>query len=246
MPLVVTLKNSCPASEMLVSDPTERKLRDLYAYPEDGHTVRVGLISSLDGAATGEDNTSSPLGSADDRRVFTVLRSLADVIVVGAATARTEDYGPPKITDVLRKERVKAGQEPTPKLVLLTKTGEVPSVLVDDPNTFFVSSPEARQKLIAQGTSPDHFLFSHDNITPHTVVDTLASAGMTNILCEGGPSVVGEWLSSTVVDEICLTTSGFAVSGIHPRIAHGEVSAEKFTPRSLLVSENGIFSRWVR
>src|SRR3954452_1911959 len=55
----------------------------------------VNMIASLDGAiALGE--RSGGLGGPADQRVFMHLRDLADVIIVGAGTARAERYGPPR------------------------------------------------------------------------------------------------------------------------------------------------------
>ena len=51
--------------------------------------VRVNMVSSLDGAISVRGR-SRPLGGPPDRRLFMVLRSLADVIVVGAGTIRAE------------------------------------------------------------------------------------------------------------------------------------------------------------
>ena len=52
------------------------------------------MVSSVDGAATGESGKSGSLNNAADKRVFDHLRAVADVIVVGAGTARVEGYRP--------------------------------------------------------------------------------------------------------------------------------------------------------
>ena len=55
--------------------------------------VRLNMISSVDGA-TALDGVSGGLGSLADKKVFAVLRSLADVVLVAAGTVRAEHYGP--------------------------------------------------------------------------------------------------------------------------------------------------------
>src|SRR5439155_10638112 len=55
--------------------------------------VRLNMISSIDGATT-LGAVSGGLGSSGDKRVFAVLRSLADVVLVAAGTVRAEHYGP--------------------------------------------------------------------------------------------------------------------------------------------------------
>ncbi|GAA4708611.1 dihydrofolate reductase family protein [Nocardioides conyzicola] len=81
---------------MLVGPDTD-DLAELYAVPPDRRGepwLRVNMVSSLDGAATGESGKSGSLNNAADKLVFDHLRSVADVIVVGAGTARIEGYRP--------------------------------------------------------------------------------------------------------------------------------------------------------
>ncbi|CAM3564894.1 dihydrofolate reductase family protein [Tsukamurella ocularis] len=56
--------------------------------------VRANMIGSLDGSSTAAGR-SGGLGGDGDRRVFRALRAAADVVLVGAATVRDEDYGTP-------------------------------------------------------------------------------------------------------------------------------------------------------
>jgi riboflavin biosynthesis pyrimidine reductase len=73
-------------------------LGDLYAYPTPvpaSGWVRANMVSTLDGSANGPDGGSGALGGSADRAVFGVLRGLADVILVGAGTARVEGYRRP-------------------------------------------------------------------------------------------------------------------------------------------------------
>ncbi len=55
--------------------------------------LRANMVASADGAAS-LDGRSGGLSGPADRMVFTVLRSLADLILVGAGTARAERYRP--------------------------------------------------------------------------------------------------------------------------------------------------------
>ena len=53
------------------------------------------MVASIDGS-TVVSGASGELSSANDSAVMLRLRSLADVIIVGAGTVRAEGYGPPK------------------------------------------------------------------------------------------------------------------------------------------------------
>jgi riboflavin biosynthesis pyrimidine reductase len=73
--------------------PQTDDLHELYAVPADrpgGPWLRANMVSSVDGAAAGDSGKSGSLNNAADKRVFDHLRSVADVIVVGAGTARAE------------------------------------------------------------------------------------------------------------------------------------------------------------
>src|SRR5262249_56336246 len=77
------------------------------------------MVASLDGAATVRGRTGGLSGEAD-RQVFAMLRALADVIVVGAGTARVEGYGP--VRPGRRGARwawLRAGPAPPPPVALI-------------------------------------------------------------------------------------------------------------------------------
>ena len=69
------------------------RLADLYAYPDGLRScwVRGNMITSLDGGAT-DDGKAGGLAGPGDRAVFSLMRHAADVILVGAATVRIENY----------------------------------------------------------------------------------------------------------------------------------------------------------
>jgi riboflavin biosynthesis pyrimidine reductase len=56
--------------------------------------LRVNFVASVDGSAQGRDGRSGTINNAVDVEVFQMLRRTADVILVGAGTARAEEYGP--------------------------------------------------------------------------------------------------------------------------------------------------------
>ena len=62
--------------------------------PHDGRPwVYLVMIASADGA-TAVDGVSGPLGGPGDKAVFATMREQADMVLVGAGTARAEHYGP--------------------------------------------------------------------------------------------------------------------------------------------------------
>ena len=75
------------------------------------------MVSSVDGAAS-LDGVTKGLSSQADRRVFALLRTLADVIVVGAATVRAEKYKPVRQHELWPDLR--PGRPPTPPIAVIT------------------------------------------------------------------------------------------------------------------------------
>ena len=57
-----------------------------------------------------------------DKALFAVLRSLADVVLVGAGTMRAEGYGPARLSDDARARRRDRGPPPVPPIAVMTRS----------------------------------------------------------------------------------------------------------------------------
>ena len=101
-------------------------LTERYAYPDELRScwVRGNMIASVDGGAT-SDGKSGDLGGDGDRAVFAALREVADVIVVGASTARVENYSGVQFSVAQRLARQRRGQAEVPPIAVLTRSGRV-------------------------------------------------------------------------------------------------------------------------
>src|SRR5258706_13455954 len=89
------------------------------------------MIASVDGAIM-VDGRSGGLSGPADRLVFSVLRSLADVIVVGAGTARAERYRQAQPGELW--QQLRTGRPPAPPIAGLTRRPdlELTSMLFGD------------------------------------------------------------------------------------------------------------------
>lgn len=197
-------------------DLDDAALLAAYAYPEDLATpwVRVNFVASADGAVS-VDGHSAGLGTPADKRVFGVLRRLAEVVLVGAGTVRAEDYGgarrathgrdtPPPIAVVTGSAELDPGAR------LFTDTAVAPVVL-----TTAAATAHRRQALADAGADvavlPD--------LAPATLLGELDRRGLRRVLCEGGPRLHGEMIAADAVDELCLTVSPLLAGGEAGRIA---------------------------
>src|SRR6185295_12248471 len=89
----------------------ESRLTDFYAYPENLQScwVRGNMIASLDGGAT-SDGKAGGLAGPGDRALFAQMRQAADVVLVGAATVRIENYSGAQLSVSARQDRQRRGQ----------------------------------------------------------------------------------------------------------------------------------------
>jgi riboflavin biosynthesis pyrimidine reductase len=109
--------------------------------PSGRPAVRTNMISSLDGANS-KDGLSGALGGPADRALLGTLRSLADLILVGAATARAEHYGPARVSDQARADRRALGLTEVPAIAVITR-----SCRLDWASRFFAEA-EARPVVV--------------------------------------------------------------------------------------------------
>src|SRR5215831_3916491 len=118
----------CPAVRQIYPEPaflTDRQLAARYAgqgqAPGAPPWVRANMVTSLDGAATLAGRTGGLSGQAD-QQVFALLRALADVILVGAGTARVEGYRPVRPRhEGVRWAWLRAGRTPSPPIAVVTR-----------------------------------------------------------------------------------------------------------------------------
>lgn len=204
------------------SDLDDTALFAHYAYPADltAPYVRVNFVSSIDGAAT-LGGTSGGLGTDADRQVFGALRELAEVVLVGAGTARAENYRgarkptrgrdtPPPIAVVTGS----AGLDPGSRLFTDTT---VPTLVL----TLAAAPADRRARLADAGAD----VVTLDRLTPDALLAELARRGLHRVLCEGGPSLHGALHAADAVDELCLTVAPLLAGGAAGRIAHGPPDA---------------------
>jgi len=203
-------------------------LEAAYAYPAERTWSRLNVVSSLDGAAAGHDGRSRGLSSPGDQRVFTLLRSLADVILVGAGTARAEAYAPVRAHEVHGDVRDRLGLAPLPPLAVVSQRLDLPDLLLeptgpDGARTLVVTSAAAPPERLADlGRRGVDVLVCGDRAVDHRAArDRLADRGLRRILCEGGPRLAGTLAGTDALDEVCLTLSPQLVAGGAGRVGVG-------------------------
>jgi riboflavin biosynthesis pyrimidine reductase len=196
---------------------------------DDGRPwVLLNLVTSAD-SATAVGGVSGSLGGEPDKAVFRILRTVPDVILVGAATVRAEGYGPPRLPEEARAARVERGQAAAPRLAVVTASLDL------DPTArlFAEAEPGTRPYVIpAEGAAPERLaaiaaVSEEVIVAGRGVVDVdvavreLGRRGVGVVLCEGGPTLNSQLVAGRLVDELCLTVAPAFALGESARLAHG-------------------------
>lgn len=191
------------AVHLLTAGRDQPDLRDLYDQP--GPYVRAGMVTSLDGCAA-LGGRSAPLQAPGDRAVFRALRAVADVVLVGAGTARVEDYGPVVLDGAERAWRRERQRSPQVALAVVSRSLALDAGRWVSPDAFVITCasapPDRRQALRAQV-----LVAGEDQVDLADAVAQLASRGLTRVLCEGGPGLLGDVVRAGLLTEVCATVS---------------------------------------
>ena len=236
----------------------EEFLAARYAYPRGAAPwIRANMVASADGAVTLEGR-SGGLGGAADRRLFHVLRSLADVVLVGSGTAEAEKYKPARLAAMV--PALRAGRPPTPPIAVVSS-----SLNLDPAGPLLAGAPDwARTIVLTTASAPAGrraelarqaivIEAGEDRVEACRAIDALAGLGHTRILTEGGPRLLGHIAAAGRLDDLCLTIGPLLAGGMAGRIlagpalpGDGRSDGVPLTLAHVLADEGSLFCRYVR
>ncbi len=222
-------------------------LADLYAYPEPvpgAGWVRACMLSTLDGSAVDAQGSSRGIGGPVDEALLGVLRGLADVVLVGAGTARAEEYRPLPARPSFAERRAAAGQQPAATLAVVTRSGDLPETVLGAATLIVTcaSAPLDRLRRLAAGRV---VVAGDADVEPGPAVAALATLGLRRVQLEGGPTLLGRFAAAGCLDELCLTWSPLLVGGDGPRIAHGPLTRQQLRAAHLVEADGLLLGRWL-
>jgi riboflavin biosynthesis pyrimidine reductase len=221
--------------------------------PPTGTTwVALNMVTSVDGS-TAVDGQSGALGGDGDRAVFGALRAMCDVVLVASGTAKAENYGPPKMTDAQREARRARGQRDIPRLAVVSRslsfatdtrlfsgagTGEHPLILTsDDADPDRVAALGDVAEVVAVGSET----------TPERLVAALGPYGPV-VLCEGGPTLNGQFVAAGVIDELLVTLAPMLTLGDSLRLATGDAleAPQRYRLDRVFRQDDELFLRYLQ
>lgn len=111
-------------------------------------------------------------------------------------------------------------------IVVVTASGALPESLQH--------APRGRVRVSHGGDSEDL----------RELVDELRAEGFGHILCEGGPSLLGDLFRADLVDELCATITPHVIAGTSRRILGGSPVDVPLELSSLLEQDGTLLARW--
>lgn len=243
-------------------DPTAEPLQDpdlvrLYNPADRARPwLRANFVTSVDGAASLAGYSAGLSGPAD-KRVFGLLRMLCDALLVGAGTLREEGYRALRLSAERRAWRLAHGLTEYPVLVVVSGR-----LLLDPAQAAFADAP-VRPIVITTGTAlaaapaaATAALAAVAAVRAHgeRVVDLPAALadlhgrGLRQVLCEGGPSLLGAITAADLLDELCLTVSPLLAGPGAARITAGPpvIEPRGLALRHVLHADGMLLTRYTR
>lgn len=175
--------------------------------------VRANMVISQDGHFVGPSDSSRDLTSESDLKLLLLLRALSDVVLVGANTARMENYRQPKA----REEFTFLNRKP-PRIAVVSSSldfdlttplfrgGQEKTIVINvGDNIPSTDLNEIAQVVDVSASDPSSFVSD--------LLAALKDLGLRKITCEGGPSLLTQLLDARAIDEYDLTVSPITVGG---------------------------------
>ena len=209
------------------------------------------MVAGLDGTAAIHGRVGA-LSTEPDQDLFRRMRQIADVVMVGAQTVRSEGYAPMRLSEPARAQRRTRGQSEMPPVAVVSR-----SLDLDWSSQVFAEAPEhARtivitcagadpQRLAAAEKAATIIIAGDDRVEPAKALQALAGLGYQVVLCEGGPRWLGELVAADRLDELCLSISPMMGGDALPvSVAPPGADIAQFSLKSTMVADDTLFLRY--
>jgi riboflavin biosynthesis pyrimidine reductase len=227
------------------------ELAEIYSWPP-GWWARAMMVQTIDGAFFGPDGKSRSISSDRDREVLVEARRLADVVLVGAQTIRTERYRPMVAKPEWQAARAAIGAQPAPVVAIVSASLDLPweeplfGESAITPMVFTDGSATRERILMAEEIqAAGRVEIIECASLPLDALEVLRQRGFTRIVCEGGPRLLRDLFSE--IDEIDLTIAPMLIGQDVPASdADLEPNRIDWTLEYVWDDEGFIFNKYVR
>ena len=207
------------ASDSSAPDSTAPDYRGIAFPPAPAGRPYVisNMVTSVDGRAAIE-GTERGLGSDADRRLMRELRMHADIVLTGAGTLRATGTSSRLGDPALEALRVARGKRERPIAAVLSASGNLPLdraffTARDFEAVVYLSdrAPAAVFEALL-GTGRRVVMVPHDDAVAAMLRHMREELDATLLLLEGGPTLLGQFVTAGCLDE-CFVTLGPVIVG---------------------------------
>lgn len=188
----------------------------------------ANVVASLDGVVSGDGIAPAAiaLGSPADRFVMGLLRACADAVLIGAGTLRAEPghcWGAASIFPdaaagfaALRRD---LGLPERPALVVVTASGSLGAgvAALRAGDLVLTTAPGGKALGRHAGGASVAVLSEAPRLRAADILAFLGTRGMTRVLTEAGPALLGDLLAEGLVDDLFVTLSPVLLGGVSGR-----------------------------
>jgi riboflavin biosynthesis pyrimidine reductase len=211
------------------------------------------MVAGLDGTAAVGGRVGA-LSTSPDQALFRRMRQLADIVLVGAETVRREGYGPVRLDDDGRDWRRSRGMSPTPPLAVVSRSldldwtarafAEAPA---DAPTHVITCASADPERLARARKHATVVLAGETRVEPAAALGALAGLGRRVVLCEGGPTWLGELVAADRLDELCLSVSPIMGGDPLPvSVSPAGSRLARFRLQAVMAEDDTLFLRYER
>ena len=195
----------------VLDDAIEPYLEADRSSPRGPAWVLANMVGSLAGSAAADGRVGG-LSTPADQALFRALREVADVVLVGAETVRRERYGPVRLDEGARVRRQERGMAAVPPVAIVSRSLELDFASeaftqAAAPTIVVTCDAAPADRLAAARDAAEVIIAGDERVGVGTALVALAGRGHRVVLCEGGPTLLGELAAADLLDELCLTLS---------------------------------------
>ncbi|TNM55171.1 pyrimidine reductase family protein [Brevibacterium sediminis] len=234
-----------------IPDPLTPYLEVDRTQPRHECWVTGHMVAGLDGTAAIHGRVGA-LSTEPDQDLFRRMRQIADVVMVGAQTVRSEGYAPMRLSESARAQRRTRGQSEMPPVAVVSR-----SLDLDWSSQVFAAAPAHARTIVitCARADPDRLavaeeaatviIAGEERVEPAAALQALAGLGYQVVLCEGGPRWLGELVAADRLDELCLSISPMMGGDPLPvSVAPPGADIAQFSLKSAMVADDTLFLRY--
>lgn len=234
-----------------VPDPLAPYLEVDRSSPRHECWVAGHMVAGLDGTAA-VDGRVGALSTRPDQALFRSMRQIADVVLVGAETVRREGYGPVRLSEEAQARRRELGKSATPPVAVVSR-----SLNLDGAASVFADAPEHAPTVVVTcaGADPGRraeveefaevILAGGERVEPEQAMRALSDRGHGVVLCEGGPTWLGELVAADRLDELLLSISPMMGGDPLPvSVTPPGTGIARFNLKGVMAEDGTIFLRY--